>query len=69
MLRRSFQSYYSTDGILFGWRVWARPWSISKKQLGGKKGLAKLTDPIEIYETLDRASDKRPTAPGAESDS
>ena len=40
-----------------------------KKQLGGKKSFAKLTDPIEIYETLDRASDKRPTAPGAESDS
>jgi hypothetical protein len=30
MLRRSFQSYYATDGILLGWRVWARPWSISK---------------------------------------
>ena len=29
-----------------------------KKQLGGKKSFAKLTDPIEIYETLDGASDK-----------
>jgi len=34
-----------------------------KKQLGGKKSFAKLTDPIEIYETLDRASDKGPLRP------
>ena len=34
-----------------------------KKQLGGKKSFAKLTDPIEIYETLDRASDKGPLLP------
>jgi hypothetical protein len=30
-----------------------------KKQLGGKKSFAKLTDPLEIYETLDRASEIR----------
>ena len=34
-----------------------------KKQLGGKKSFAKLTDPLEIYETLDRASDKGPLRP------
>ena len=34
-----------------------------KKQLGSKKSFAKLTDPIEIYETLDRASDKGPLRP------
>jgi replicative superfamily II helicase len=34
-----------------------------KKQLGGKKSFAKLTDPVEIYETLDRASDKGPLRP------
>jgi len=34
-----------------------------KKQLGGKKSFAKLTNPVEIYETLDRASDKGPLRP------
>jgi hypothetical protein len=34
-----------------------------KKQLGGKESFAKLTDPIEIYETLDRASDNGPLRP------
>ena len=34
-----------------------------KKQLGGKKSFAKPTDPIQIYETLDRASDKGPLRP------
>ena|SRR5258706_15555575 len=34
-----------------------------KKQLGGKKSFAKLTNPVDIYETLDRASDKGPLRP------
>ena len=34
-----------------------------KKQLGRNKSFAKLTHPIEIYETLDRASDKGPLRP------
>ena len=58
MLRRSFQE------LLCNRRnpAWLESLGSSivdfKKQLSGKKSFAKLKDPIEIYETLDGASDK-----------